>query len=64
MKALVGVLKFIAVVAFFGVLLALPTMWLWNLLIPTLFGIAKINLWQAWGVNILTGVLFRKRAQK
>jgi hypothetical protein len=43
----------------FALLMALPTMWLWNWLMPTIFGLIKIGFWQALGLNILTGILFR-----
>ena len=40
-------------------LLAWPTMLLWDWLMPTLFGLKTITLFQAWGVNVFSGVLFR-----
>ena len=40
---------------------ALPTMWLWNWLMPAIFGVTKIGFWQALGINALTGILFRTR---
>lgn len=59
-------LKFLGV--FFGVIflvlissliMALPTMLLWNWLMPILFGLTKITFWQALGINIFTGILFK-----
>jgi len=41
------------------VFLALPTMLIWNWLMPVVFGLIKINFWQALSINILTGILFR-----
>jgi uncharacterized membrane protein YkgB len=40
-------------------LTALPTMWLWDYLMPTLFGLSTITFWQALALNLLCGVLFK-----
>jgi hypothetical protein len=39
--------------------LAAPTMFLWNWLCPIIFGLIKINLWQALGLNILANIFFK-----
>lgn len=49
----------IVIVAFFALLLAFPTMWLWNWLMPVIFGLTKITFWQAVGINFLSGILFK-----
>jgi hypothetical protein len=33
------------------------TMWLWNALMPKLFGLPGINYWEAWGIVILSKIL-------
>jgi len=38
---------------------AFPTLWLWNWLMPSIFGLTKITFWQALGINILSGLLFK-----
>ena len=42
-------------------LLSLPFAWplelLWNWLMPSLFGFAKITFWKAWGLEILFALL-------
>ncbi len=43
-----------------GCLLALPTMWLWNALCPDLFHLSRLVFWQALGLNLLCGILFRQ----
>ncbi len=53
----------------FALLLAFPTMWLVNAVlapsaITAIFGVAKIGFWQALGLGILTGLLFRPTIQK
>ena len=40
-----------------------PIMWLWNWLMPALFGLSKISVWKAIGLNILCGLLFRPSAK-
>jgi hypothetical protein len=43
-----------------GILMAFPTMWLWNgVLVHAVDGINEIGVWQAWGINILFGILFK-----
>lgn len=44
-------------------ILALPTMWLWNWLMPVIFGLTEITFWQALGINILAGILFRTKVE-
>lgn len=60
-------LKIIGAVGLFlivALLVTFPTMWLWNWLMPTIFGVVKITFWQALGLNLLTGVLFRQTNRK
>ena len=40
-------------------LLTLPTMWLWNWLMPVIFGLPEIGFWQAFGLLILSNILFK-----
>ena len=43
-----------------AILLAWPTQWLWNnVLIGAVDGVHPIGFWQALGINILCGILFR-----
>ena len=53
----------IGTVVFFGALMAFPVMWLWNALFVTypILGTAlvEISFWQAWGLLILCGLLFK-----
>ncbi len=55
---------------FFGVLIGLVVaiiailvfsfifMWIWNLVVPDVFGLKQITLWQALGILILASILF------
>ena len=38
---------------------ALPFMWLWNWLMPMIFGLMKINYLQALGLKILCAFIFK-----
>lgn len=49
----------IIVVAGLAFIFAFPTMWLWNWLMPDLFGLHTIDFWHALGINVFTGLLFR-----
>lgn len=40
-------------------LFAFPVEWLWNAILPNLFGFKSINFWNALGILLLTGLLFR-----
>lgn len=57
---LIGVIVSIVLIAMFlGLLLAFPVMWLWNWLIPSMFGLKIINVWEAWGIIVLCNLLFK-----
>ena len=57
--ALGAFLLLILLIIVFGGLSAIFTMWAWNLVLPSIFGITKITFLQAWGVNILIGLFTR-----
>ena len=40
-----------------GLILAFPVMWLWNFIFMN-FPTLHINVFQAWALNVLTGILF------
>jgi hypothetical protein len=42
-----------------GLLIMFPLMWLWNWLMPTLFHLPTITIWQAWGLSVLSSLLFK-----
>lgn len=50
----------VGVVILVALLLGLPLMILWNLLMPTIFGLPTIGFWQAVGLNFLASILFNK----
>jgi hypothetical protein len=54
----IGVIALI-ILAVVSIIAAIPTYYLWNWLMPAIFGIKVITFWQAWGVNFLAGILFK-----
>ncbi|MBN1412207.1 MAG: hypothetical protein JW969_15285 [Spirochaetales bacterium] len=49
----------VILVAGLMVLMGFIVMWLWNWLMPHLFGLPVISYWEAWGIFILSQILFR-----
>lgn len=49
---------------FVSVVLSIPVLLLWNWLMPTIFGITKITLGQAWGISLLCGILFGQNSSE
>ena len=45
--------------ALVGLILAFPVMWLWNYVFKS-FAQLQINVFQAWALNVLAGILFGK----
>lgn len=44
------------IIAFFGWI----TMILWNWIMPEVFGLTRITYWQAWGILLLSTILFKR----
>ncbi len=55
-------LLLVVFISIYAILLALPTMLLWNWVVPAVFGLKTITFFQALGLNLLFGVLVRNRA--
>jgi hypothetical protein len=53
--AIVGLLIAATLALLFGLVL----MWLWNWLMPAIFGLPVISFWQAWGLVVLSHILFK-----
>jgi len=58
--SLLGLAILIAV----SLLLMAPVFFLWNWLMPVIFSLGKITIWQAWGLCFLTGILFKNPSAK
>lgn len=39
-------------------------MWLWNGLVVALFSLPVITYWQAWGIYILSNILFKNSSKR
>jgi len=59
MKGIEALLIVVGLLILSAILLAIPTMLLWNALLPHLFGMPNIGLYEAVGINILSGILFK-----
>ena len=59
MKISHKILVIITTIVVLAGLMAIPTMLLWNWLMPVIFGLTKISFWQALGLNLLTSIFFK-----
>ena len=61
-KIILGTLGGFAIVFIVCAIIMFPIMWLWNWLMPVIFGLTKITCWQALGLSLLTSFLTRSSA--
>jgi len=54
----------VIIAAVMALLLGFVVMWLWNWLMPDIFGLTKITFWQAWGLVVLAHILFKSFPHK
>ena len=54
-----AILTAILVIVVAAAILGFPLMWLWNWLMPSIFGLTEITFWQALGLNALSAILFK-----
>jgi hypothetical protein len=65
MKAVIGsAITVFGLIILISLVCALPVMWLWDWLMPTIFGLKEITLFQAWGLSVLCGLLFKNNTSK
>ena len=50
------------IILFFSFIFAWFVMLLWNWLIPIIFGLKVITFWQAFGLNLLSGLLLKSQS--
>lgn len=63
MDKLAAVLFVLGVAIFVSFLLAWPVMLLWNgCLVDAIEGVKEVTWLQAWGLNLLAGIMFRTSA--
>mgnify|MGYP000642446194 FL=1 len=59
MKAIEAILLVVGLLFLYALILAFPTMILWNWLMPNIFGLIQIDIFQAMGLNFLSGILLK-----
>lgn len=63
MEKVILTLSVLGIVFLFSLLMALPTMLLWNgVAIKVVSGLSYITFWQALGLNILSSILFKSNS--
>ena len=55
---LTDIMAIIGLVVLIVLLLTLPVYFLWNWIMPEIFGLKTITIWQALGINLLSSGLF------
>ena len=58
-EMILNMLVVIVGIVIIGLIIGIPTMILWNWLMPDIFGVKEITFFQAWGLYILAGLLFK-----
>ena len=58
-KVLAAVGLLVATIIVVTFIITLPVYWLWNWLMPELFGLHTLTFWQALGVALLSSCLFK-----
>ena len=48
----------VTTIIFITLLFTFPTLWLWNWLMPVIFKLPEITIWQAFGITLLSRILF------
>jgi hypothetical protein len=65
MKILLALVGIVGLVIVLGLLFSLPVMWLWNgCLVGAIDGVREVTWLQAWGLNVLFGILFKTSITK
>ena len=61
MKLLVVGFWMVVIAAIFAAAVSIPTWVLWNWLVPKIFGLPSITLFQSFGLLLLSGFIFGSR---
>lgn len=59
MGVLMVIVMAMVLAVLFSLVAAVPLFFLWNWLMPAIFGLAKVTFLQAWGLGLLSGILFK-----
>lgn len=57
-KFILGVALIAGTLFALGLLMAFPIMWMWNYVMPDVFGLPLINVWQAFWGSFLIRLIF------
>jgi hypothetical protein len=57
--ALKLIVTVVGVLCLMAILMGLPLQLLWNWLMPRIFGLPTIGFWEAVGLNVMSGILFK-----
>ena len=57
-------LTFLGLVFILSIIFCIPVYFLWNWVMPIIFGLTKITFWQAWGLTLLSGFLIKSNNSK
>ena len=52
-----GIIGIVGLIAFFGFVF----MWLWNWIMPNIFGLPAVSYWEGWGILLLAFILFHSK---
>lgn len=47
------------IIVLVAIMLTFPVMWLWNWLMPMIFGLMELDFWQTLGLSLLCSFLFK-----
>ena len=64
MKSILTFIATITLVVVLGLLIAFPVMWLWNYVMPDIFGLPTIVFWQAFALHALCSLLMKDTGAK
>jgi hypothetical protein len=59
METVIKILGVISITALIGLIITLPVMYLWNWLMPKIFGLITLTFWEALGLTLLCSFLFK-----
>lgn len=59
LETVMSILVIMIIYIFLGFVFGLVMMWLWNWLMPVIFGLPAIGYWQGFGLYLLSGLFFR-----
>jgi hypothetical protein len=57
--ALKLIVTVVGVLCLMAIIMGLPLQLLWNWLMPRIFGLPTIGFWEAVGLNVMSGILFK-----